>query len=130
MPANDENYAMPLLVVHVPAVGERHYINRHNRKQETLMTSATLTIHCVTIYVVFFFCFPIAFIGLIFSLLCQSAKAAGLRECLSITASILFTVSLFSGVMIIVIISNSYLRWIYWMFIYVHSFLEILSKGE
>ena len=106
----EENDTMPLLVVSSPAEGGRHYATetrqtgnvalRQKTQQETRNVDDVSDIDDLLHYNIcaLFCCFPIAFIGLIFSLLCQCPKSAGKRKlatCLSVTASVLFTLSLF-----------------------------------
>ena len=53
-----------------------------------------------------FCCCPLGWLGLIFSMLCQSAKSEGKRklsQCLSVTAGILFALSVISGMFLITI---------------------------
>ena len=52
-------------------------------------------------------CWPIGLIGIVFSMLCRSAKSEGNREqakCFSVTAGVLYVLSIIGGIITIIVI--------------------------
>ena len=118
---------MPLVVIPDPAEESRHYATRTRQTHDAALRQQTKheaedvddvsdiddSLHYNICGL--FCCFPIAFIGIIFSLLCKSAKAAGKREeakWMSAIASTFFSFSIAGGLWIIIIILNPNSNWL------------------
>ena len=108
---------MPMQIVRVPAQGEGHYSTRvlqppnvAPRQQSTVIVDDVMDINDFMGYNVFAClccCWPLGLMGIIFSMLCDSAKSKGKRkeaEDFSALAKILFASSVFSGIIIAIIL--------------------------
>ena len=115
---NDQaGYAMPIQIARVPAQEERHYVTRvlpppnvAPRQESTIIVDDVMDINDFMGYNVFAClccCWPLGLIGIIFSMLCDSAKSKGKRkqaEEFSALAKILFASSVFGGMILAIIV--------------------------
>ena len=109
-------YVIPMQIARVPTQGSRHCTaykltpqNTASRQQrKTIIVDDVTDINDFMGYNVFAClccCWPLGFIGIIFSMLCNSTKSKGKRkevEDFSVLAKILFASSVFSGIAVVI----------------------------
>ena len=106
-------------MMRVPAQRDRHDITEATQTENVVFRQQTAEridvpdfLAC-NIFACLCCCWPIGLIGILFSVLCNSAKSAGnprQAKCLSLTAGIPFTLSFIGGIILISVVLPKYLK--------------------